>query len=176
LAKSALVLLDADVVIEAFRLGIWELLTTKVNVYVASTVSREAGHYFDAVTGARCIIDLPAEAAAGRITIVEADSAQMGQVQNSCRPFLLDLHVGELESIALVRTAGHSFCTADHAAAKAMAVLDLSDRAASLESVLKRNGLAPKAEMKRYFSTATMNAWLKEGSVLRVQSFSSKRK
>jgi hypothetical protein len=132
LAKSALVLLDADVVIEAFRLGIWESLTTKMSVYVASSVASEAGYYFDPATGARKTINLPAEAAAGRITVIDGDAVQMGQVQNACRPFLLDLHVGELESIAVVQTEGHSFCTADHAAAKAMAVLGLSEQATRL--------------------------------------------
>jgi hypothetical protein len=28
--------------------------------------------------------------------------------------------------------------------------------------------------MKRYFSAATMTAWLKEGSILRVQAFGKK--
>lgn len=174
MARSALVLLDADVVIEAFRLGIWESLTTKVDVYVASSVAGEAGHYFDPETGARKTINLQAEADAGRITIGEGDAIQMSRVDNTCRPFLLDLHIGELESIALVQTEGLDFCTADHAAARAMAVLDLSEKAMSLEGILKKNGLTPKVRIKPYYSAATMSAWLREGSILRVQAFRRK--
>jgi hypothetical protein len=173
LAKSVLVLLDADVVIEAFRLGIWELLTNKSDIHVASSVVGEADHFFDPTTGQKHRIDLDAEAAAGRVKIVEGVATDMARVQDACKDHL-DLHLGELESIAVVSAGGQHFCTADRAATKAMALLDMQDRAVSFETLLRKHGVTPKLKMKQYYSAETMNAWLKEGSILRVQTFGKK--
>lgn len=175
MAKSALVLLDADVVIEAFRLGIWAHLVTKADIYVAATVAEEAMHYFDPATGQRRYIDLAAEVGGKRITILNGDATEMARVQAACRRHWVDLDTGELESIAIVATGSYSFCTADRAAAEAMALLDMQGRAISLEEFVRRHGIASRISMKPYYSAATMTRWLKEGGILKAQTFRTKR-
>lgn len=56
---ARLVLLDADVVIRAFELGIWDKLTAKREVVLARTVlDREVRDYRDPATGRQVLIDL----------------------------------------------------------------------------------------------------------------------
>jgi len=170
---ARLVLLDANVILEAFRLGIWDLLVTKAQVSIASTVVGEVDHYFDPVTGQKTRIDLQSYITTRKVAVEQGDAVRMAAVRGACERYM-ELHIGEVESIAVVADAGVKFCTADHAAAKAMALLDLSEQATSFEGVLRKHGITPKLKMKPHFSTATMNTWLKEGSILRVQTFGKK--
>jgi hypothetical protein len=165
---ARLVLLDADVVIELFRLGIWDRLLGAVPVSLASTVVDEAGHYYDPDTGAKRIIDLQPYISDGRVTVENGDVAEIVRIRDACK--LLELHIGELESMAVVASADCHFCTADRAAAKAMVLLDLSEKALSLEGLLKRHGVQPKRKPRPHFSQAQMKSWLKEGGVLKVES------
>lgn len=175
MAKSALVLLDADVVIEIFRLGIWDHLVNKTSIYIAATVAEESDHYFDPVTQQKHSIDLMAEAEAGRITILDGNIDEIKKVDKTCREHLIDLDAGELESIAVTIDGHYRFCTADKAAVLAMAVLDLREQSISLEELLRRHGVTSRVRMNNHYSGATMAQWLKEGGVLRVQSFGKKR-
>jgi hypothetical protein len=168
-----LALLDADVIIEAFRLGIWDLLVDKASITVASTVVGEAKHYFDPVTGERKSIDLQPYISSGKVAVRCGDTAGMTQVRTTCRPYM-ELHIGEIESIAVVTETGLQFCTADHAAAKAMVLLDLGHLALSFEALLKRHGLSAKHGPMPHFSKAAMTRWLREGGILKVQTFGKK--
>jgi hypothetical protein len=167
--SSRLVLLDADVVIELFRLGTWDRLVGAVRVTLAATVVAEADHYYDLDTGAKKVIDLRAYVGDGRITVEDGDVMEMARIRNACSR-CLELHVGELESMAIITKRDCHFCTADGAAAKAMVLMDLGGLAISLEELLRRHGLPPKRRPRPCFSQAQMKLWLSEGGVLKAQT------
>lgn len=166
-----LVLLDADVVIKAFELGIWDKLVAKTQVSLARTVYDEVGHYFDPDTLAKKGIDLGPDSEAGRIQILDATIDTPVKLMERCRKHL-ELHGGELESIALVADAEGEgyFCTADGNAIQAMVLLDLTEQATSLEALLARIGLSRSFDERNQFSQAKFDFWLRRGGILKVQT------
>lgn len=135
-------LLDADVVIRLFELGIWDRLVRAAQVSVARTVLDETMCWYDPDTMARKCIVLQPDIAEGRITVIDCDANEVAPVSAACEKFS-DLHAGELESLAIMCRPGQSalFCTADGGAIRAAVLLDLLERTVSLEELLKQVGL-----------------------------------
>jgi hypothetical protein len=169
--RARLVLLDADVVIEAIRVGAWDNLVAKVEVMMASTVIDQVTHEVDPETGAKHRIDLYEYVANGRVKPVKVDSAAVAQVNDACRNHV-DLHHGELESLACLPDLDPDcrFCTGDKAAIKAIALLGMTDRAASLERVLGDNGIPGNGEIGHQFRDGYLRDWLRRGAELRAQT------
>jgi len=145
----------------------------KADVSVASTVVGEADHYFDPVTGEKRRIDLQPYISSGKLAVEQGDAVEMTRIQSTCRRHL-ELHIGEVESIAVVAANGVKFCTAERAATKALVLLDLGHLAVSFEELLRRHGTAPKSKLKPHFLKSSMAKWLKEGGILKTQTFSEK--
>jgi hypothetical protein len=71
-----LVLLDANVIIEAFRVGVWDQLVERVDVAVARSVFEdESVHWFAPTTGERKYIDLARYGREGRVRVSGRKSA-----------------------------------------------------------------------------------------------------
>jgi hypothetical protein len=135
------VLLDADVVIEAFRLGLWDALVARTEVHVARTIIGEANFYPDPLTGQDRRIDLQSYIDQGKVTVLDPDEEALAQVSNTCRRWL-ELHDGERSSLAtLIRLGGeYRFCTGDKAAIQALVLLELSGQS----RVLRGRGMKPR--------------------------------
>ena len=70
---ARLVLLDADVVIEAFRQGIWDTLIARTHVHVARAIVEEASFYPDPLTGQDRRIDLQSYIDQDRVKVLDPD-------------------------------------------------------------------------------------------------------
>lgn len=168
--KPHLVLLDANVIIEAYELGVWQAVIDSFNLTVPSVIARHEVKYF-VVHGKHNPINLPSLAAQGKITVLEADVAEIADLMNQFDPlFSESIDPGEQEALALMlasRCPEHRFCSADARPLQALAMLDMSDRGLSFEELLKRIGRARKLE--EHFTLAFLERQIREGQRRRMQ-------
>jgi hypothetical protein len=168
------VLLDADVVIRLFELGLWDKLVERTRVTLAQTVYDQAAHYFNPETQARKHIDLQPYRDENRIDIIDSDVTETAPILAKCGKHAL-LHEGELESIACVARPNTDalFCTADGGAIRTMVLLDLNDRVVSLEELLRRTNLARSFDDRdsEQFSEKKLQYWLTQASIYKIQYF-----
>jgi hypothetical protein len=144
--KLKCVLLDAMIVIEAHRVGIWHDLISKVQVVLPATVVRDEAFYFETKAGRKAhAIDLGGSIESGRIT---QEAATLEELQELYAIFddltLQGLHPGELEALALLQAeklGDALLCTSDAAAIRALALMGHHESGISLESMLQRLGL-----------------------------------
>ena len=73
--KSRLLILDANIVLELSRTGLWESFTEKYEVFVSAIVAEES-QFFEDESG-RQYIDLSDLIESGLITILEAPVAEV---------------------------------------------------------------------------------------------------
>ncbi len=147
MAKTRLLLLDADVVLTAHELGIWEQLKVKYEIAVPATIIREA-RYFKSQTGNKSI-NLQIQIDAGEISCLEATAGELlAAFNNFTNSFLAGIDDGEKEGIALIhcgRAPGYAFCTGDTNAIEAIGMLDLGNSSISFEEVALGAGLGIKS-------------------------------
>lgn len=154
-----LLLLDANVVIEAHRLSAWQTLVARGDLAVSSIVAHEEALFYDSeLGGVPSPIHLPALIAEEKIVELSATPEEMKAVLGIFdRVFAEGLHAGEVEALGLLRGGRYQlqFCSGDQVAIQALAMLDRAEDGISLEAVLKRSGLskAPRHEFtERFFS------------------------
>lgn len=141
-SRPSCVLLDANVVITAHELGVWDWLVRVFRVSVPSIVVRtEALHYHPSKQPWRSVpIHLQEQVASGDIeelTVTAEDIARVLSVFDAS--FVGGLHAGETEGLALLQTgrAGNAqFCSGDALAIQALAMLGFGDRGVSLQTLL----------------------------------------
>ena len=160
--KPRLTLLDANVVIYLFKLGIWESVTERCEVHLARTVVHEAHFYED--DEERRDFDLEAHARQGRIRIFDVLPSQLGEFRSQFGPqYFEKLHAGETESLAfLVRdpVVGR-LCSADGIVFRVLGNLQLGEASVSLEQLLREIGLS--RPLPRQFTEAFRKRWLAKG-------------
>lgn len=89
--------------------------------------------------------------------------------------FQEELHDGEKEAlVCLQKQEDLLLCTCDHAAIKALALLDLSAQGLSFENLLKKTGINKKLEFKH--TEKRFKRYLSEGSIMRIQERGLKNK
>jgi hypothetical protein len=141
--KFSLLLLDANVVIRLFELGIWDRVVEACDVHLARTVIDEADFYTDG-SGQRHAIELQPYERDSRVTVHDALISQVGALIDRFGAHFLDrLHDGERESLAVLVSG------LDTGVLGALAV---GGQGVSLEEVLQRIGLG--RTLKRQFSKA----------------------
>jgi hypothetical protein len=137
--KPKLLLLDADVVIEAHKLGAWDALRNAFSIAVPATIVREA-RYFTSSEG-RQGINLQREIDAGEITCIDATGDEIqATFENFAPVFMQGIDDGEKEGIAIIRFEKAEdcvFCTGDTNAVEAIGMLAIDSRSVSFESVLQ---------------------------------------
>lgn len=152
--KSHLVILDANVIIEAHRGGFWNALVTSYNVHVCSTVINvEVTHYRDANNN-KIDIDLRPAVAANQINEITADVEDLKALDQKINPSMRGLiDAGEKEVIALMikgEFEEHLFCTGDTRAIKVISALGMGSLAVSLEELLEKIGQKGKLPNPSY--------------------------
>lgn len=170
-----LLLLDADVIIDLHRLGIWEQITKNHKVHIPSIVlHREVYHYEDD-SGARHYIDLEKDIGAA-INELSCSAEELLSFKDEFdKVFQEELHDGEKEALILLKKQEEFLlCTCDHAAIKTLALLDLSDQGISFESLLKKSGMNKKLEYKH--TEKRFKKILSEGNIMRIQERGLKKK
>jgi len=153
-SRPSCVLLDANVVITAHELGVWDWLVRVFRVSVPSVVVRsEALHYCPvSQPGLKVRIDLAAQVMSGRIQQLEGSVKDISQLLEVFDPSFVDsIHAGEAEGLALVangKAGDAQYCSGDALAIQALAMLGFAGRAVSFEVLLggKKTGVPLEAQ------------------------------
>lgn len=165
------VLLDANIIIEAYRLGIWEKLIKRVEISVSSTVAyTESLFYVRKEKRVPEAINLKNLIAEGKIKEHCASSEDLaGLYSRFDRVFIEGIHAGEAECLALIlkqRVKETLFCSADAVAIQALAMLDRSEDGISFEALLKKTGLMKP--IRRHFTERFFKENLRQGVQNRI--------
>lgn len=118
------VLLDANIIIEAYKFGIWEKLVEQVEIRVSSIVAHsEALFYSKKERRVPEPIDLKRLITKGKIEEFPATQKEITTFLNKFdRVFVGGLHDGEAESLALIMHGGMKdtlYCSGDSTAIQA---------------------------------------------------------
>lgn len=144
MSRFRLLLLDANVVIYLFQLGLWDRVVECCDVHLAETVVEESDFY-DSVDGVRHRIDLTEYIRSRAISVFEVP---VERVQAFCDEFSscykVDIDPGEAESLAHLLDSGESYkiCSADHIVFQVLGSRYRSGQGISLEEVLQDVGLS----------------------------------
>lgn len=136
----SLLLPDADVIIGLHELGYWNQVVNSNKIYISSIVVGEVTHFWDS-DGNKIEIDLSSQVSNGKVIQIEGSLQVQAEIVQKLKPAKLNgLDPGELESIAIIyedKVEELKFCVRERPAIKAVAFLDLSDKAISVERVLR---------------------------------------
>ncbi len=164
--KPKLVLFDANIIIEAYELGIWDSLIKRVEIYVSSIVAHDEVRFVKREIGRIPEeINLPVLIDSNRIFELSAEVDEMVQLDEIFdNLFLQSIHAGEREALAILyahKREELTFCTADAMPIKGIAMLQLSERGLSFEHLLKILGIHKK--LQPHFTEKWFKEKLKEG-------------
>ncbi|MBP5296285.1 MAG: type II toxin-antitoxin system VapC family toxin [Bacteriovoracaceae bacterium] len=139
--KLKLVILDANVIIDLYRNGIWEKLISRYEVYVPSVVIRDEVIYFIGRDQQKKELNIRDDVKNGKIKIIAAKMDDYLRLkQKVIDDYYESLDPGELEAIALLYSGeyeDYKFCTGDKAAIRALTIFDLTFQGISLEKLLQ---------------------------------------
>ena len=170
--RPRLVLLDANIIIEAHALGIWQNLVKNVDISVPSTIARKEAKFFFSRREGRIIIDLSSDVEQGLISELSASAEEMERMLNRfTQDFVDSIDAGEAEALALLlsnKAKDHVFCTGDRLTIQALSMLDMKDRGISMERLLRSVGIIKK--LKKHYTESFFKDALEKGSVSMIQS------
>jgi hypothetical protein len=166
------VLLDANIIIESHKVGVWEKLTEKVEIVVSSIVAHKEALFYSEVEGKIPEpIHLKQLIQDGKIKEISASPEEIADFLNYFdRVFVFGLDDGEIESLALIKSEKIKdtlFCSSDGPAIQALAMIGHSDAGISMEMLLKETGLQKNIECQ--FSDAFFQKHLKKGTENLIQ-------
>ncbi|MCD4825790.1 MAG: hypothetical protein K8S55_14450 [Phycisphaerae bacterium] len=168
--KFQLLLLDANIVIELFRLGIWEKVIDSCDIHLARSVAEDEAHFYLDEYGQRQDFDLKPYADNGRITIFDV---VISELNGFCSQFDLaymeKLDPGEAESLAYLVNSKEKYliCSADRIVYRVLGNLNREEQGISLEEILQKIGLG--RSLSRQFSKACRENWTKQGAQEGIQ-------
>jgi hypothetical protein len=137
-----LLLLDTNIVIKLFELGLWQVFTERCDVFLAATVIQESEFYEDQ-DGMIHLIDLSQEVGT-RITKFELMPSELSKFRSLFDPSYLEkLDDGETESLAFLISSSEAFsiCSADKIVYRILGNLKRREQGISLEEILQKIGL-----------------------------------
>jgi hypothetical protein len=161
--KFRLLLLDANIVIEIARHGVWDQFVARCDVHLARTVIDEAQFFVD-VNGDRQQIDLAPLINAKTITVFDLAPSELTGLRAKFDPVYFEkLDAGETESLGyLLKQADEcQICSADKIVYRVLGNLRRAEQGVSLEEVLNLIGLGRK--LGREFSKAYRDEWTQKG-------------
>jgi hypothetical protein len=168
-----IVLLDADVIIDLHKFGIWDIVAKRNDILIPSTVLRSEAYYYKDESGFKHSIDLLNEEGE-TFTEVSVTVEGILSFRHMFERFIEEeLDPGETEALKILNDRDDCyFCTCDKVAIKVISLLGKQDQGLSFEQLLKSSGITKKLEKKhneKYF-----RKYLDEGSQLRIQRFGLK--
>jgi hypothetical protein len=161
--KFRLLLLDANVVIEISRHGLWDKIVAACEIHLARTVVEEAQFFHDA-NGDRREIDLGPFVNAKTITIFDLTPSDLAAFRAKFDPVYFEkLDPGETESLGyLLRQSDEcKMCSAEKIVYRVLGNLGRPEQGVSLEEVLNQVGLGRK--LQRQFTRACREEWTQKG-------------
>lgn len=169
--KPKLLLLDANVVIECYRVSVWDHLLEVADIVVPSIIAHDEAFYSQngkIVTP----INLPLLIKQNKIQEMTAGIDDFIFVKETLNKFpLTELHDGEIEALAIMQSEQldeYRFSSGDKTAIHAMCVLGLSECGISLEDILKEYGLQKKLEWE--FTQEYFKQHVDQGAAIRLQN------
>lgn len=168
-----IVLLDADVIIDLHRFGIWKNILEKNKILIPSTILRREVFYFTDTSGIRHYIGL-IDDAGYTFTEVSTTAEDLIQFKQKFDRFVEEeLDPGETEALTILNDRKDClFCTCDKAAIKVIALIGKREQGISFEKLLTLSGITKKLEPKH--SENYFRKYLEEGSIMRIQRFGLK--
>jgi hypothetical protein len=162
--KFSLLLLDANVVIELCRQGLWDRVLEPCEILLARTVFEEASFYFDD-NGDQVPLTLEEDERASRIRIVEVPAAEVVAFKRQFTELVAgDIDDGEAESLAYVcsQQAEHLICSADKIVFRVLGALGRGEQGVSLDEILGKCGLSRK--LAEEFGRKYRESWTRRGA------------
>jgi len=162
--RFRLLLLDANIVIELFRQGIWDRLIEVCDVHLSRTVAESEAHFYEDDTGERQYFDLAPDAEAGKIAVFDVRLSELEAFRSRFDPSYFErLDAGEAESLAFLLNSSDPYliCSADSIVYKVLGNLDRSEQAISLEEVLQQTGLGRRLTWQ--FTKGFREKWTSKG-------------
>jgi hypothetical protein len=159
-----LLLLDANVVIELKRHGIWDRVTDLCDVHLARTIVSTEAHFYEDDDGDAQHFDLNEDAEAGRVTVFDIEASKLDAFfAQFDRAYLAKLDPGESESLAFLLSSEDPclICSADAIVYRVLGNIEKRDLGVSLEEVLRRIGLSRSLAWQ--FSKGFREKWMKNG-------------
>jgi len=136
--------LDANIVIQLFQLGLWDDVVERCELILVESVVEESDFFVDS-NDVEHGIDLQPDVGGGRIRVIAMTVTEIAGFRAQFDPlYVQKLDDGETESLAYCLREGdpHRLCSSDAIVFRAFAVLDRSEQGVSLEEVLQAIGLA----------------------------------
>ena len=161
--KFRLLLLDANVVIEISRQGLWDQVIARCDIHLAQTVLDES-QFYDDDQGERHYIDLTSYITAKSIAVFDLTPSQMNGFRAQFDPVYFEkLDPGETESLAYLLDQSDKcmICSADKIVYRVLGGLDRPDQGISLDEVLSQIGLGRR--LGREFTRAYKEEWTQKG-------------
>jgi len=162
--KFPLLLLDANVVIELFRQGLWENVVGTCDVHLARTIVEAEARFFQDQAGIRRPIDLASCEGSGTVNVFDVALSELTAFTSAYDITYVDrLDPGETESLVhlLARPDPCQICSADSIVFKVLGNLARGEQGVSLEEVLHRAGLTRKLAWQ--YTKAFRDRWTAEG-------------
>lgn len=144
--KFQLLLLDANIIIAAHELGIWQHLVQECSVTITRTVESEAKFWEDQ-KGRHHPIDLDSDIKEGKINCVDVPVSAVDSFIQRFDPTYLDrIDPGEADSLAFLFRSNENWCiaSADGIVFKILGCLGRSEQGISLEEITQQIGLTCK--------------------------------
>jgi hypothetical protein len=142
--RLSFLLLDANIIIELWRLGLWSKLVELCDIHVGKTVVGEADFFLD-TSGNRVAIDLSADISSQRIQVFQVEFHELDKFRSQYDPsYLARLDPGETEALVklLSLPSDWRLCSADGIVFKVLANVQRGEQGISLEEVLGRVGMS----------------------------------
>lgn len=168
--KFRLLLLDANVVIYLFEIGLWDELVERCEVLLSRIVAEREAQFFEKDDGEKVYFDLQSYIADNRVTVIDASVADIKAFRDLFDPvYLPRLDDGESESLAyLIKSPDKCLiCSADAIVFRVLALLNRIEQGLSLEEILGEIGL--NRSVPWGFSKQFREHWTKRGQQERVR-------
>jgi hypothetical protein len=157
------VLLDANIVIKLFELGLWDQIIECWDIYLSRRVVEQEADYYDAGETQEKI-DFAPYIDTNKITIIDVNASDLQIfIDLFGINYLEKLDPGESESLAYLNAKDEPFklCSADKIVFRVLPQLNRADQGISLEEILQQVGLGRPLE--KQFTKAYKNMWTKKG-------------
>lgn len=145
-------LLDASIIIEAYKLKIWRTLTGHYKISVVSSVASEASFVPNMISHRKNYIDLKTDIITKKITKISIPTSEIITIIKKAKNKMTEeIHRGEAESIAALLIPQYSeffFCTSDKPAVLVAHLCKVMDKIVSFENCLIKAGANKKVLSK----------------------------
>jgi hypothetical protein len=168
--KFNLLLLDANVVIYLFKLGIWQQVIERCDVHLARTIVESEAQFYETDDGHREYFNFQKHISNREITVFDVIPSDLNTLRNSFDPgYFEKLDPGETESLAYLLNLDEKgwICSADKIVFRVLGNLYKEDYGISLEELLQAVGLG--RPLPQQFTKMFREKWTREGSRERIQ-------